>query len=119
MTKSSQVQKQCGIWLGPGIAEAETAARVSSLVASGVLTQNQGSRVLAREVQVGDPECMAYAAYGASMAKETFINDAHRNLVTLEWNYTCQYSPVSCPGLVVVVTDGKVSAIHPLQASNR
>lgn len=116
MTKSSQVQRQCGVWLGPNFAKTETLARVTGLVSSGVLTKDQGSRVIANEIQVGDPECMAYAAYGASMAKESFVMDPHKNLVALQWDYTCQHSPVSCPGLVVVIADGKVSAIHPLQA---
>lgn len=119
MTRSSIVQRQCGIWLGPNFAEAETRARVAGLVSSGALTQDQGSRAIAREVQVGDPECMAYAAYGASLAKETLVMDAHKSLVTLRWDYTCQHSPVSCPGLVVVIADGKVSSIYPLQITKQ
>ena len=119
MTESSIAQKQCGIWLGPNFAETETRAQVANLVSSGVLTQAQGRRVIAHDVRVGDPECMAYAAYGASLAKESFAMDSHKNLVTVEWDFTCQHSPVSCPGLVVVIADGKVSAVYPKRAANR
>ena len=118
MMESSQIQKQCGIWQDSTLTELETREHVSDLVSSGVLTQDQGSRVLAHEVRVGDPECMAYAAYGASKAKETFINDVHKNLMILEWDYTCQHSPVSCPGLAVIIADGRVSSIHPLPPTN-
>ncbi|MBB6183532.1 hypothetical protein HNQ86_000877 [Oleiagrimonas soli] len=41
--------------------------------------------------------------------------DLHKNLMTVEWDFTCQHSPVSCPGLVVVVADGKVSSVYPLR----
>ncbi|GAB3037065.1 hypothetical protein GCM10027285_20770 [Oleiagrimonas citrea] len=60
---------------------------------------------------------MAYAAYGASLAKQSFAMDLHKNLMTVEWDFTCQHSPVSCPGLVVVIADGKVSSVYPLQTT--
>ena len=112
MDRSAQVQKQCGVvWIGM---VHSTPSNVPYLVSKGLLNQEQATRVDMQDVRPGDPECMVYAAYGLREGQATFQWDAKKRLVSIQFDYRCDVSPLACPGRRVLVSDGRVSAISRL-----
>ncbi|WP_085683135.1 MULTISPECIES: hypothetical protein [unclassified Pseudomonas] len=79
------------------------------LVASHQLTSEQAARAIERSVQIGDPECLAYAAYGLDRHKISFYKNKAGELTAKSVTYLCSESDVPCPGLTVMFSDGKVT----------
>ncbi|AZZ75289.1 hypothetical protein CCX46_09045 [Pseudomonas sp. RU47] len=80
------------------------------LVASRQLSSEQASRAIQRDVRTGDPECLAYAAFGLDRHKISFYKNKAGELTAKSVTYQCSQSDVPCPGLKVVFTDGKVTS---------
>lgn len=89
-------------------------AVLQHLVASGSLSKSQAQRALIQDVRVGDPECLAYAAYGLDRHKIAFYSNKKGQVTAKAVTYRCDQSEVVCPGLRVQFADGKVSGITPL-----
>ena len=83
------------------------------VVAKGLLTGAQANRAMDMDVKIGDPECLAYAAYGAEILKTDFFKPKGL-LIKKAVTYDCREVSVPCPGLRVEFTDGKVTAIDKL-----
>ena len=83
------------------------------LVAHGLLTPDQAQRARNADVQVGDPECLAYAAYGLSTGPVTFLRRTNKDgVIYKDITYWCSNSQAPCPGVIVTVADGKVTNIR-------
>ena len=84
-------------------------AVLSQLVSSQRLTSEQAQRAAQRNVKVGDPECLAYAAYGLDRTKIVFHKNKAGEATAKSVTYLCSQSEVPCPGLTVTFSDGKVT----------
>ena len=82
---------------------------LENLVSSRVLTNEQAQRAISGDVRVGDPECLAYAAYGLDRHKIGTQTNNKGQFITKTATYLCSQSNVPCPGLVVRFSDGKVT----------
>ena len=88
---------------------------LDALVGNGMLTPAQAARVRAGTVRVGDPECLAYAAYGLQRAKITLTRDPSGKLLSKTVAYVCGDSDAPCPGVNVEFVDGRVAETSPLK----
>ncbi|WP_338474327.1 hypothetical protein V3H56_05700 [Pseudomonas sp. MS646] len=86
-------------------------AVLQRLVASGTLTSSQAQRAEAQDVRVGDPECLAYAAYGLNRAKISFYKNTKGQVTEKTATYLCFNNQPNCSGVRVHFADGKVSRI--------
>ncbi len=86
-------------------------AVMNHLLASNQLTREQAARAVQRNVQTGDPECLAFAAYGLDRHKVSFYKNKAGELTSKSVTYLCSESEVPCPGLTVTFSDGKVASI--------
>lgn len=107
-------QKRCGVvrWDKGILAQ----PNLDLLVTHGYLTPEQASRAAQQDVRPGDPECLAWAAFGLQQTKVTMQTDGHGKLFTLTIDYRCVRSDVACPGRRVDVVDGVVTSVSPLAA---
>jgi hypothetical protein len=85
-------------------------AVINHLVASRLLTNEQAERAVQRNVQTGDPECLAYAAYGLDWHKIDIYKNKAGEVTAKAVTYLCSESEVPCPGLTVKFSDGKVTS---------
>ncbi|SEN18547.1 hypothetical protein SAMN04487857_11193 [Pseudomonas sp. ok272] len=83
---------------------------MNQLVSTHQLTNEQGQRVEQHRVQIGDPECLAYAAYGMDRYKTVIRKNNAGETTTKSVTYLCNKSDVPCPGLTVTFSDGKVTS---------
>lgn len=86
-------------------------AVLQNLVASGALTSSQAQRAEKQDVRIGDPECLAYAAYGLNRAKIGFQRNEKGQVTEKTATYLCFNSAPTCSGIRVHFADGKVSRI--------
>lgn len=84
------------------------------LIDNGYLTQEQATRARNQDVRVGDPECVAYAAFGMSESLNTQSRDASKRLISVRMDFRCEMSPTTCPGQRIVVADGHVVSKTPI-----
>ncbi|MBS7413374.1 hypothetical protein [Pseudomonas syringae] len=103
--------KECGSFRYAGHEYGNT---LDKLVAAKKLTAAQANRAIARDVRVGDSECLAYAAYGLDRKTIKFEHNSKKQLVVKSVTYECKTNPVSCPGIRVTFVDGTVQSISPL-----
>jgi hypothetical protein len=87
------------------------------LTSRGDLTQEQAQRAARQDVRPGDPECLAWAAFGLQQSQITTQIDARHRLLALQIDYRCGRSDVRCPGRRVSVVDGTVTTVTPLAAA--
>lgn len=85
-------------------------AVMNHLVASHQLTGEQAARAVQRNVQIGDPECLVFAAYGLDRHKISFYKNKAGEVTSKSVTYLCSQSEVPCPGLKVTFSDGKVAS---------
>lgn len=112
LATSLDAQRQCGVVrLSKGVFVSQN---LQLLVERHYLTREQAERVVVQNVLVGDPECVAYAAFGVWQAKNTQRTDRKKRLIQLEVDFSCQNSDVPCPGTRVQVIDGVITSISPL-----
>ncbi|MDR6957439.1 uncharacterized protein YwbE [Pseudomonas brassicacearum] len=89
-------------------------AVLQHLITSGALTSSQAQRAESQDVRVGDPECLAYAAYGLNRAKIGFQRNKEGQVTEKIATYLCFNSEKTCSGVRVHFADGKVSRITPV-----
>lgn len=107
-----KVEAQCGmVWLDK---EHFIQHNLDFLVQEGYLTAQQAYRAREHDVRLGDPECLAYAAYGLWQSKVTEVHDAHKRLTSVAIDYRCELSPITCPSIRVQIIDGRVTALSAL-----
>ncbi|MBP2856165.1 hypothetical protein J8657_00955 [Dickeya oryzae] len=93
----------------PGFYFPENADR---LVAMKLLSKEEAEKAKSHNVSVGDKECVAYAAYGFNPARYTYVTNTKKQLISRDVSYTCDKSPVTCPGKTISIADGKVVGIE-------
>ena len=87
---------------------------MDGLIAFGMLTEEQANRASKALVLPGDPECLAYAAYGHRRKDVGEIFDAKGVLLERYATYDCDDNDVACPGIRVDFADGKVVNVSVL-----
>ncbi|WP_124301739.1 hypothetical protein [Pseudomonas chlororaphis] len=80
------------------------------LVTSRALSIEQAQRAIRANVQAGDPECLAYAAYGLDRYKIIIQKNSKGEDIGKTAIYRCTQSDVPCPGVAVGFSDGKVTS---------
>ncbi len=113
LKKSEGTYKECAMtWLNKDMFMAQNMDR---LIALGYLTKEQAIRAAKSEVRVGDPECLAFAAFGLTRgSKLSFVNDINKNLLERKLNYSCEESNAKCPGVSITIKNGIVSSVSSL-----
>jgi len=113
LKKSEGTYKECAMtWLKKDMFMAQNMDRLITL---GYLTKEQAIRAAKSEVRVGDPECLAFAAFGLTRgSKLSFVNDSNKNLLERELNYSCKESNATCPGVSITIENGVVSSVYSL-----
>jgi hypothetical protein len=107
-----EVEARCGmVWLDK---QHFIQHNLDLLVQEGYLTAQQAYRAREHDVRPGDPECLAYAAYGLRQSKVTEVHDAHKRLTSIAIDYRCELSPIPCPGVMVQIIDGRVTGLSAL-----
>ncbi|SEN75054.1 hypothetical protein [Pseudomonas sp. ok266] len=81
---------------------------IQRLVESRQLTAEQAAQAVQRNVKVGDPECLAFAAYGLDVQRFDIYRNNAGETTARAVTYSCSQSDVPCPGLTVTFSDGKV-----------
>lgn len=87
---------------------------LDKVVASGLLTPNEANRAMDRDVRVGDPKCLAYAAYGADVKGWDYGDNGAGKFAIKSVVYTCDWSDVPCPGIEIIFAGEKVYSVAPL-----
>ena len=105
--------RECGIYrLHKGM---QIQQNIDRLVALGKLTPEQALRASKAEVHPGDPECLAYAAYGLDRKEISVTKNLDSLVIGKQATYVCAESDVPCPGVKVEFSDGKVTAVNPIR----
>lgn len=104
---------ECGIYrLSKGMPIQHNLDR---LIALGMLSPEQALRASKVEVRPGDPECLAYAAYGLKRKTIGVTRNLDGLVIGKQATYVCADSDVPCPGVKVEFSDGRVTAVTPIQ----
>ncbi|KJN14595.1 hypothetical protein [Enterobacter sichuanensis] len=85
------------------------------LVSMGLLTKEEAAKAKLHSVSVGDKECLAYAAYGFTVAQYQFSTNTKKQLISRSVTYTCDKSFVECPGKKITIVDGRVVGIESIK----
>ncbi|MCC2960537.1 hypothetical protein LK540_08835 [Massilia sp. IC2-278] len=103
--------RECGMYrIAKGMPVQQNLDR---LVALGKLSPEQASRASKADVRPGDPECLAFAAYGLNRKEIGITKNSDGLVISKQATYACADSDVPCPGIQVEFSDGKVTAINP------
>jgi hypothetical protein len=111
--KTNSAHQECGMYhLHKGMPIQQNLDRLITL---GWLTTEQADRAASANVQIGDPECVAYAAYGLFISSYKVSTDLAKNEIARELTYRCENSEAPCPGVKVKLSYGKVVGLESIE----